>query len=57
MSVGDVFSQVRSSAGMSDVPIISPVLDFLTTNHLALLITHLAAHLQFAEAQPATSKA
>ena len=40
--------------------IISPVLGFLTTNHLALLITPVQTyltHLQFAEAQKATSKA
>ena len=40
--------------------IISPVLGFLTTNHLALLITPVQtylAHLQFTEAQQETSKA
>ena len=40
--------------------ITSPVLGFLTSNHLALLITPLQtylAHLQFTEAQQATSKA
>ena len=45
---------------LADMVIISPALGFLATNHLALLITPLQtyiAHLQFAEAQQATSKA
>ena len=43
---------------MTDLAIISPVLGFFTTRHLALLITPLQislAHLQFTEAKQETS--
>jgi len=49
-----------STIWLADVAIISPVLGFLTSNHLALLITPFRPTLhtlQFTEAQEETSKA